>query len=155
MESDRDEAGKRVDEALHSGRAAERFGAMVAALGGASDLVERPERHLPQAPVVEEVFADRPGFVEAIDVRALGMAVVDLGGGRRRAADRIDPAVGLNGLVQIGDEVRADRPLARIHARSDADAERAAVAVRGACRVGERHAKRPPLISDRLQSGES
>lgn len=151
----RDGARKQVDEALDSGRAAERFGAMVAALGGPSDLLDNPQRYLPQAPVVEAVHADRVGFVEAIDVRALGMAVVDLGGGRRRADDRIDPSVGLGGLVQIGDEVGEGRPLAQIHARSAADAERAALAIRKACRINEQRVPPPELIVERLSSGEA
>ncbi len=155
LAQDPNSAGKRVDEAVDSGRAAERFGAMVEALGGPADLVDAPERHLPAAPVVQAVHADRPGFVEFIDVRALGMAVVDLGGGRRKAEDRIDPAVGLTGLVQIGDEVDTDRPLARVHARSEADAERAAAAIREACRIGERPSERPPLVSERLIPGEN
>lgn len=153
MESDRDEAGKRVDEALHSGRAAERFGAMVAALGGPSDLLDRPGRHLPRAPVTGAVHAARSGFVQAIDLRALGMAVVDLGGGRRRADDRIDPAVGLTGLLRLGDETNAERPLARIHARSDADLERCAAAVRRACTIGDEPPGRARLVSERLIPG--
>lgn len=152
---DRDGARKQVDEALASGRAAERFGAMVRALGGPSDLIDQPKRHLPQAPVVEEVLAGRAGFVEAIDVRALGMAVVDLGGGRRQAADRIDPAVGLSGVVQIGEAVDSQRVLARVHARSDQDAERAALAIRKACRISEQPVPRPELIAQRLVPGEA
>lgn len=152
---DRDGARAQIDEALDSGRAAERFGAMVAALGGPSDLLDNPRQHLPRAPVVEAVHADRGGFVEAIDVRALGMAVVDLGGGRRRTEDRIDPSVGLSGLVQIGDEVGADRPLAQIHAGSEADAERAALAIRKACRISERRVPPPELITARRSPGEA
>lgn len=155
LADDRDAARAQVDAALESGRAAERFAAMVAALGGPSDLIEHPERHLPSAPVVEDVYADGDGFVESIDVRALGLAVVDLGGGRRRADDRIDPAVGLTGLVQLGDRVTSDRPLARIHARSAEAAKRAAMAIREACCIGEQRPKRPSLISDRLIPGEN
>jgi len=154
LAEDRSEARKRVDDALQSGRAAQRFAAMVEALGGPPDLLEHPERHLARAPVIEELYADRSGFVESIDVRALGVAVVDLGGGRRHGDDRIDPAVGLSGLVQIGDEVDADRPLATIHARSDGDAERAAAATHHAYRIGEQRPEKPKLISRRLTPGE-
>ncbi|WP_376691120.1 thymidine phosphorylase [Wenzhouxiangella sp. EGI_FJ10409] len=149
----RDAARQQVGKALDSGRAAEKFAAMVRALGGPADLVEHSENHLPTAPVVEDVFADGDGYVESIDVRAIGMAVVDLGGGRRRADDRIDPAVGLTGLVQIGDRIGPSRPLARIHARSDDEAARAAEALRRACRVGELPPERPELITQRLTPG--
>ncbi|NBD95873.1 MAG: thymidine phosphorylase [Gammaproteobacteria bacterium] len=150
-----EDAGERVDAALASGRAAARFAAMVEAHGGPADLVDHPQRYLPAAPVALEVFADHAGFVESMDVRALGMAVVDLGGGRRRVQDRIDPAVGLTGLVQVGDEVNTARPLARIHARSDNEAERAAATIRQACRIGGQQPERPPLITERLRPGDS
>ena len=78
-----------------------------------------------------------PGFVEEIDVRAAGLAVVELGGGRARAADAIDPAVGLTELAPIGAEVGPDRPLARVHARDVATAEAAAKRLRAAYRLGE------------------
>ena len=77
--------------ALNSGAAAERFGRMIASLGGPADLLERPHRHLPKAPVRHAVHLDRSGAVAAIDARALGLAVVGLGGGRRRVTDPIDP----------------------------------------------------------------
>ena len=76
--------------------AAERFGKMVAALGGPHDIVEAPTRHLPRAPHIVDVRAERHGYVASIDVRALGLAVVALGGGRRHAGETIDPAVGLS-----------------------------------------------------------
>lgn len=147
-------ARKRVGAALESGHAAERFGAMVEALGGPADLIDHPERHLPRASVVEDIYGERAGFVQAVDVRALGNAVVALGGGRRRAEDRIDPAVGLTGLARIGDEVGANRPMAKIHARGADDAERAAVAIRRAYHIGDRSAQGPELISERLDPGE-
>ena len=80
-----------------SGAAAERFERMVAALGGPPDFLDDFEAHLAGAPEIADVTADATGFVAAIDTRALGLAVVELGGGRRRASDTIDPAVGLEG----------------------------------------------------------
>ena len=79
---------------------------------------------------------ETPGFVEEIDVRAVGLAVVELGGGRARAADAIDPAVGLSELAPIGAEVGPDRPLARMHAREVGRAEAAAKRLRAAYRLG-------------------
>jgi thymidine phosphorylase len=127
----------RIGAAFESGRAAERFGRMVAALGGPADFVERFEAHLPQAPVILDVPPERDGLLAGMDARALGLAVVELGGGRRRAQDDVDPAVGLSQVAGIGALVDADFPLARIHARDRDAAERAAERVRAACRVGE------------------
>ncbi len=77
------------------------------------------------------------GFVTSIDVRAIGLAVVELGGGRSRAADDIDPAVGLTELASIGAEVGAFAPLARVHARSSDQAEVAVRRLRAAYRLDE------------------
>ena len=72
------------------------FAAMVAALGGPSDLLENPDTHLAEAPFLREVRIRDEGFVTAVDTRALGVAVVALGGGRTRVQDPVDPAVGLS-----------------------------------------------------------
>jgi thymidine phosphorylase len=124
--------------ALESGAAAERFARMVAALGGPRDLLENPDHHLPRAPVRQEVRLDQAGAVATIDARALGLAVVALGGGRRRATDTIDPAVGLAEVRGIGEAVRPDVPFAIVHAASASDAAAAVEVVRGAVGVVDR-----------------
>ena len=105
--------------ALASGAAAERFARMVAGLGGPTDLLERHDTHLPAAPLVRPVHPPRAGRARAVDARALGLAVVELGGGRRHAAHPVDHAVGLTEVRAIGDEVGPDRPLALVHARDE------------------------------------
>ncbi|MAU97211.1 MAG: thymidine phosphorylase [Fulvimarina sp.] len=122
--------------ALQSGAAAERFGRMVTALGGPADFVERMDTHLPQAPILRPVTAGTAGGVTAVDAKALGLAVVELGGGRRLPEDAIDHAVGLTGLAEIGQELAPGEPLAMIHARDVAGFERAAERVRAAYRLG-------------------
>ncbi len=117
---------------LADGSAAEVFARGIAALGGPSDLLEQPGRHLPVAPHEHSVAPDREGFVAAIDTRALGLAVIGLGGGRRHPNDRIDHRVGLSDIAGVGEAIGPDRPLARVHAANAADAERAADAVRAA-----------------------
>jgi thymidine phosphorylase len=126
-----------IDRALASGAAAERFARMVAALGGPGDLLERPDRHLPSAPVQRAVLPRWSGFVTAVDARALGLLVVELGGGRRRADDTIDPAVGLADVAGVGEAVGPDRPLAIVHARSASDAEAAATVLRSSMTLGD------------------
>jgi thymidine phosphorylase len=123
--------------ALDSGAAAERFARMIALLGGPTDLLERPHRHLPAAPVRHAVYLERAGAVAAIDARALGLAVVGLGGGRRRVTDAIDPRVGLADVRRIGEEVGPDAPFAIVHAATDDDAAAAAELLRRAVEVVE------------------
>jgi thymidine phosphorylase len=139
-------AADAVERALASGAATERFARMVAALGGPTDLVEHPDRSLAQAPVQLAVAPDRAGVVTGVDARAVGLLVVDLGGGRRRADDVIDPAVGLTDVRGPGDPVGPDRPLAVVHARSVADAEAAAAALRRAVTLGDGVAVGPPVL---------
>lgn len=148
--ADLDEGAAMIDHALESGRAAEVFGRMVAALGGPADFVERYPDRLPAARVIVPVPAPCDGFVATVDGRALGEAVVRLGGGRLRAGDRVNPSVGLTGLAVIGEEMAEGEPLALIHAASDADAERAVAAVRAAYGITADLPEEPPLIHDRI-----
>ena len=145
------EAGRdRIETAIGSGRAAERFARMVAALGGPADLVERPDSYLPRAPVVKPVFPERDGTVAEIDARAIGLAVVALGGGRARPQDPVDHAVGFAELAALTETVGPERPLARVHARSEAEAEAAAHALRAAYRISDAQADGAPLIRARI-----
>jgi thymidine phosphorylase len=144
------EAGAaRIRANIDSGAAAERFGRMVAAQGGPSDFVANWRGHLAVAPVLMPVPAGAAGRVSAIDGEALGLAVVALGGGRRVETDRIDPAVGLAGLLPLGAEVSASDPVALIHAATEAAAEAAAARVAAAYAIGE-GAEAPPLIRARV-----
>jgi thymidine phosphorylase len=133
--------------ALESGAAAERFARMVSALGGPADLLERPDDHLPRAPVAIEAHAERDGVVAGVDVRALGLAIIDLGGGRRREDEAIDHAVGLTEVAAPGERVGPHgRPLAIVHARDADSAARAAESIRAAYSVGDRVLDENPAV---------
>ncbi|HEY4162070.1 MAG TPA: thymidine phosphorylase [Dongiaceae bacterium] len=135
--ADSSQSGRaKAEAALAGGKPAEIFGRMVAALGGPKDLVERADRHLVPAPVVRPCFAAQSGPIARIDVRAIGVAVVLLGGGRSRAEDAIDHRVGFTEVLGIGEEAGPDRPLAMIHAASEAAAEAAEAALRRAFVIG-------------------
>jgi thymidine phosphorylase len=139
--------------ALESGAAAERFGAMVVELGGPAGLVDVPSRHLPSAPVVAEIEPASPGVVSAVDVRLVGIAIVNLGGGRAREDDVVDHSVGLTEVAALGERVDpGGRPLALVHARDQHSARRAADAVRAAYAVGDVPSQIPPPVIERLGS---
>ena len=131
-------ARDRIETAIASGRAAEVFGRMVAGLGGPTDFVERVDDYLPKAAVVRDVLAEGEGHVAGIDTRAVGIAVIELGGGRRVASDPIELSVGFSHLAGLGTRVDAQTPLARIHPRSDADADRVSELLRAAYRLGDK-----------------
>lgn len=143
-------ARQRLMDAWRSGLALQRFSRMVEALGGPLDLAEHPWQHLPQAAVVRPVFAEGEGLVQGIDTRAIGLAVIALGGGRRRPEDAIDTSVGVSELALPGENVGADRPLAMVHARDAASAEEAARLLRTAYRLGTAEVAVHDLISARL-----
>ncbi len=150
LAADAAEGESKINDALNSGRAAEVFGRMVTALGGPSDFVARWRDRLPAAPVVMDIHPGQPGYVARIDTRALGEAVVHLGGGRLVQSDVIDPAVGLSDLAGIGDRIEDDRPLARIHARSEDEARTAAASVVAAYRLSDRRVPPQPLVQERI-----
>jgi thymidine phosphorylase len=122
-----DAAHALIQRALDSGAAAERFARMVAALGGPADVLHNAG--MASAPVQCDVPAPADGVLAAADVRAIGLAVGALGGGRSRPGDRIDPRVGFSHVLPLGTAVRAGEPLARVHASDAAAAQRAALAL--------------------------
>jgi thymidine phosphorylase len=131
------EAREKLEAAIISGRAAERFAMMVAALGGPPGLMDNPRAFLAQAPLTRPVVAARTGFVTGVNTRALGLAVVALGGGRTRADQTIDAAVGLTALKGIGEEVRAGEAICIVHARDEAGHAQAEDMLRKAWRIGD------------------
>jgi len=134
---DEAEALQKIDQALQSGQGLEQFSRMVTALGGPADFVERPTHYLASAPVTLAVPAPRSGFVSSMATRDIGLAVVELGGGRRLASDTVDPRVGFSDVVQIGQAVQAGEPLAMVHAADDASAERARQSLLTLIHIGE------------------
>lgn len=116
------DANSQIDKVLATGHAAERFDKMVAALGAPTEFVSYHDTYLPKAPFIRDIRARQDGFVSYRDTQAVGMAVVALGGGRRKAGDRIDYAVGFDQLIEAGTKVEAGGILARVHAENEDDA---------------------------------
>jgi len=146
LAKDAAEAEAKLEKALSSGRAAELFGKMVKGLGGPADLVENSGRHLEAAPLVRPVPAPRSGVIASVDTRALGLAVVSLGGGRRKPEDKIDFAVGFTDYVELGAKIEAGQNLAMVHARNEAQVAQAIAEVQAAYVIGEKSAEIPPAV---------
>jgi thymidine phosphorylase len=137
-----------AEHALESGAAAERFAAMVAALGGPADILEAD--HLATAPVTTAAAPERPGVVTGMNCRDVGLVVTGLGGNRRREDDMIDHSVGLTGIAPVGAPVGPDRPLALVHAATEEDADAAIAALRAAVTVGAEAPPERPVIAGRI-----
>jgi thymidine phosphorylase len=146
LAADTSAARVKLQAALDSGAAAEKFAQMVVALGGPADLLERPEAHLAAAPVVRPVPAPRAGVLTTMATRELGVAIVELGGGRRKAGDAIDMRVGFSDVKPLGTRLAAGEPLALIHAADDAAADRAVAAYLAACTLGDADVAASPLV---------
>jgi thymidine phosphorylase len=147
VEPDAERARAAAERALDSGAAAERFAAMVAELGGPADLLEAPDRHLAEARVTVAAEPQEDGTVSAVDVRAVGLAVVALGGGRTREDDPVDHSVGLTDVAAPGDQVApGGAPLAIVHAKDEESARRATEALREAYALGEAPAEEAPAV---------
>lgn len=132
---------------LDDGRAAHFFERMVMDLGGPDDMLASYKNHLPLATHKLDVYPDEGGLLTSVDTRAIGLAIITLGGGRRQVSDKIDHSVGLSAMAATGDEVgRAAKPLCTIYARNKDEAEEAAKTIRKACHIapeGETVARRP------------
>lgn len=142
-------AQARIIEAIASGAAFEKFVAFVAAQGGDPEQLRHPER-LPAAPVQQTLLAEEAGFVHRIDAREVGLAVVELGGGRKKKGDAIDFGVGVLCQAKVGDRVDAGDPLCTVDAADESGAVTALARLAGAWRV-EKEATDPlPVVLDRI-----
>ncbi|SEL22193.1 thymidine phosphorylase [Roseateles sp. YR242] len=146
------DARQRLQAALDSGAAAERFARMAAALGGPVDLLEKSHLYLPAAPVVRPVPALQSGRITAMQTREIGLIIVELGGGRRLPGDVLDMRVGFNGMRQLGDVLAAGEPLAFVHAATEAAADAAAARLQAAMTLSDASAPwtASPLVMARL-----
>lgn len=142
--TDETSARRQLTEHLTSGRAMERFERMVHAQGG--DLSAK--RCIAPA---TDVTSERHGIVAAIDTRALGFAIIELGGGRKKASDLIDHSVGLEMLVRIGDKVPAGQPLARVFTR---EPQTVLQSIRDAVRLSDKPIPATVVIADRITEAD-
>jgi thymidine phosphorylase len=145
-----DEATGKLQAVLDNGKAAEIFARMVAAQKGPTDFIEQMDKYLPAPMLSKAVYADKPGIVSAMDTRALGMAVVSMGGGRRQASDPLDYSVGFSEMAQLGDRADNQRPLAVIHAATETAWQEAADAMKRAVTLSENAPAQTPVIYRRI-----
>lgn len=118
---------------LEDGRAADIFERMVGALGGPADILENFDKYLPLDSETIEIWPPEESIVQAVDVRKLGIAVIELGGGRRVAADKIDHSVGLSAVAAIGEGVGpGEQPLCILHGRHKDAMKKAEALIRDA-----------------------
>jgi pyrimidine-nucleoside phosphorylase len=140
------EARHQAERALDDGSALERLARMVEAQGGDRRVTDDPSAVLPSAPVVRPLEAERSGFLAAVEAEEIGRAAVDLGAGRRRKGDPVDPAVGIVFDPKVGDRMEGGQPIGAIHARDEEAATAAGRRVLAALSVSDGPAPVPPLV---------
>ncbi|MCP4382787.1 MAG: thymidine phosphorylase, partial [Hyphomicrobiales bacterium] len=146
------EARALAEARLDDGSAAERFDRMIAALGGPADFVARAADILPEAAVIRPVVPETNGYVAGMNAKAVGLALIAIGGGRKRPGDPIDLTVGFTDFCQVGDTVGADRPLCVLHTRNEAEWEEGASRIRAAVEISATEPSRPgPIVIDRIE----
>ena len=114
-----DDALSKIDSALNSGEALERFAKMVSMLGGPNDFCQNYDKYLSKATIIKPIFAKEKGIVESMDTIEIGMAIVGLGGGRLKPSDKIDHSVGIENIIELGSKVDPHTPIATIHAKDE------------------------------------
>lgn len=148
LAKDMKEAQEKIETALKNGKAAEHFFRMVKALGGP----DAPEKHLKAAPFVKDFFPPQKGYVTSMDARAIGIGIVELGGGRSKPTDTIDHSVGLANVAQIGEEVGTGaRPLATVHAKDEISFRRMADILDKAVQIGDKPPTLLPTVKERIR----
>ncbi|HSK69986.1 MAG TPA: thymidine phosphorylase [Candidatus Limnocylindria bacterium] len=138
-----------LEEALSSGRGLQKLEEMVTAQGGDARVCRDPGL-LPQAPAQTPVPAPKSGYVARMDAERMGLAARELGAGRVRKEDAIDPAAGFVLMKRIGDRVEEGEPFAVLHHRSSAPARTAADMLVSALTIDDRPPSPAPLIRARI-----
>lgn len=141
------EAEAKLAAVIANGKALAKFREIVTAQGGDVRVVDEPG-HLPQSPIKAPLLASVDGYVADVDAMEVALAALRLGAGRAKADDRIDPGVGVSGLVKIGEQVSAGAPLCVIHASDETGLVEARVMLEKAIVVGDQPVAGPSLIDE-------
>ena len=140
----------KAETALNNGKAAEIFGQMIAALGGPKDLISNHGAYIKAAPLVRDVPVLHSGYIAACDTRSIGVAVLDLGGGRRKTEDRIDHRVGFDMLAPIGTKLQKGDLIGRVHGVDESTVRQAIAALNAAYTISDSAPKQRSEIIERL-----
>ena len=146
-----DEGIQKAKDVLDNGHAAETFEKMVSELGGLNDILKNSDSHFKSASVVKPIPASQSGYVSEIDTRAVGLAVVELGGGRKKASDSIDHSVGFTHVLGLGEKVEAGQALGYVHAQNEDQANLSIQMVNDAYSISDSSFLQTPTIIEYLK----
>jgi len=155
LASSREDAKEKLQKVLDNGKAAELFANMVTALGGPSDFMDNYDDYLAKAEIIRPIYAEKSGVVQSMDTRAIGLAVVAMGGGRRKPSDDIDYAVGFSEFVAIGGNIDEATPLAMVHVQNETQFKEAKKALREAIVLGDKNPETKAMVFEKIRLEES
>jgi len=147
LSDSKEHAIQKITDVLDNGQAAETFQKMVSELGGPKNILDET---LTAANVVKPVHAPHSGTITHIETREVGLAVVELGGGRKKASDTIDHTVGFTDVLGLGEDVLEGQPLAMVHAKNEDDANHIIALIQKAYRINDSKEEPSPTIIERL-----
>ena len=149
LASDLASATKKLQRALEDGSAAEKFAKMVGELGGPTDFLESPKKYLQSAPIIQNVLANKSGWVFSVDTKSVGITVVRLGGGRTTPGAPIDMRVGISSMPSVGDRIEVGQLISVVHAANPNAATEATSRMLAAITISDQPvAPRNPIIAD-------
>ena len=149
--NNKETALQRLQSALDSGKALEKFAQMVAALGGPTDFIEKYQTYLPHSAIIKPVYAPRSGYVSAMQTRNIGLSIIGLRGGRIHPNQKLDYSTGFSEFCQIGDYVDEQTPLAIIHAQNEDDYKRTALELQQAITINDNSPTFNPTIIEYIK----
>lgn len=151
LAKDEADAQKQLQAALDSGRAAKIFAEMVVKMGGPADLFEYPEKYLAKAKSILPIKAPKSGYLSQMDVRAVGMMIVGIGGGRVDHHCAVNPAVGLSDVLPLGSYVEQGQPLAMLHIDDESMIEDACEQFINAIEIADSQPQVSPVVIELIQ----
>lgn len=141
-----EQAKQKINAVLTSGEALERFGRNIELQGGDPGICDKPEKLLEKGIKKVAVTATNSGYVTDIDTFAIGSALVGIGGGRVKAEDGVDPAVGFECGANLGDTVRTGDIVGTIYCRTRKQADSISEKLRNAYKIGPESPRPAKLV---------
>src|SRR5260221_2089187 len=153
LDADVEAAGARIDAVLANGKALEHFARMVPALGAEGHFVKHSAERLPAAPVQRALVAAKGGWSHRVATRDLGLACIELGGGRHKAEGSVDPRVGLTPVAAPGERAEPGQVPAMAPAARESDAEAVTPLLEGAFVIADAAPESSPILVARVAGG--
>jgi thymidine phosphorylase len=110
---------KKANEVLRNGKASEIFEKMVTELGGPKNILQHQNKTFLKPPIIRPILSKYSGIISKVDTRALGISVIELGGGRKKTNDKINHSVGLANVLGLGEKVEIGQELLLVHAQTE------------------------------------